>query len=57
MSDTLGRMWWMSVALTTQAVRDRIKTQTRRDGCCACEQVISWHCAPSTGVSVALTAS
>lgn len=32
MSDTLGRVWWMSVALTTQAVRDRIKTQTRRDG-------------------------
>lgn len=30
MSDT--RLWWMSVALTTQAVRDRVKTQTRRHG-------------------------
>lgn len=26
------RLWWMSVALTTQAVRDRVKTQTRRNG-------------------------
>lgn len=26
------RLWWMSVALTTQAVRDRAKTQSRRDG-------------------------
>ncbi|WP_242528643.1 hypothetical protein [Mycobacteroides abscessus] len=26
------RLSWMSVALTTQAVRDRAKTQTRRDG-------------------------
>lgn len=32
MSDVKTRLWWMSVALTTQAVRDRIKTQTRRDG-------------------------
>ncbi|WGI36196.1 hypothetical protein QDT91_29715 (plasmid) [Mycolicibacterium aubagnense] len=30
MSDT--RLWWMSVALTAQAVRDRVKTQTRRHG-------------------------
>lgn len=27
-----SRLWWMSVALTTQAVRDRAKTQSRRDG-------------------------
>lgn len=26
------RIWWMSVSLTAQAVRDRVKTQTRRDG-------------------------
>ncbi|RIR19323.1 hypothetical protein D2E28_23790 [Mycobacteroides abscessus] len=26
------RVWWMSVSLTTQSVRDRVKTQTRRDG-------------------------
>lgn len=32
MSDLKARLWWMSVALTTQAVRDRTKTQTRRDG-------------------------
>lgn len=32
MSDTPARVRWMSVALTTQAVRDRVKTQTRRDG-------------------------
>lgn len=32
MPDPQSRVWWMSVALTTQAVRDRVKTQTRRDG-------------------------
>ena len=32
MSGTQPRVRWMSVALTTQAVRDRVKTQTRRDG-------------------------
>ncbi|AGB27076.1 hypothetical protein Mycsm_06975 (plasmid) [Mycobacterium sp. JS623] len=32
MPDTHAPVRWMSVALTTQAVRDRIKTQTRRDG-------------------------
>lgn len=32
MSDLKTRLWWMSVALTTQAVRDRVKTQTRRNG-------------------------
>jgi hypothetical protein len=31
-TDVGTRLWWMSVALTTQAVRDRVKTQTRRDG-------------------------